>query len=185
VTARILDHLVVAARALDEGAAYICARLGVDCVAGGRHATMGTHNRLLSLGPSAYLEVIAIDPEAPAPARPRWFELDATAMKTRLARGPALVHWVERTDDLERDAATYPGSLSIVPFERGPYRWRMALAPDGSFPARGTLPTLIQWDGPHPCAALPDSGIRLRGLRHENGALRADFAVPGGLRTIP
>ena len=31
---------------------------------GGRHPHMGTHNRLLSLGPDLYLEVIAVDPDA-------------------------------------------------------------------------------------------------------------------------
>jgi hypothetical protein len=182
---RALDHLVIAARTLGEGAAYVRERLGVECAPGGKHPAMGTHNMLLSLGPEAYLEVIAVDPEAAAPARPRWFELDTPAMKARLASGPALVHWAERTTDLEREAAAYPVRLAIESFSRGPYRWRMALTADGSFPGGGGLPTLIQWDGPHPCAALPDSGVRLERLRHENGAPAADFAAPGGLRTIP
>lgn len=182
---RSLDHLVVAARTLDEGGAFIRNRFGVECVAGGKHATMGTHNRLLSLGPQSYLEVIAIDPEAPSPSRPRWFELDTPAMQARLAQGPALVHWVERTRDLEREVAAYPPPLSIESFTRGPYRWRMALTPDGSFPGHGRLPTLIQWDGPHPCATLPDLGVRLERLGQENGSPVADFSTPGGLRRMP
>ena len=182
---RSLDHLVVAARTLDEGAAYIRKQLGVECVPGGKHAAMGTHNRLLSLGPQSYLEVIAIDPEAPAPSRPRWFELDTAAMQARLAHGPALVHWVERTDDLEGEAAAYPQPLCLESFSRGAYRWRMALTTDGSFPDNGRLPTLIQWDGPHPCAALPDRGVRLERLGRENGSPAADFSTPGGLRRMP
>ncbi|HEY3555130.1 MAG TPA: VOC family protein, partial [Casimicrobiaceae bacterium] len=70
-----LDHLVVAATSLDAGADWIEARLGVRPVPGGKHATMGTHNALVGLGPGAYLEVIAIDPQASAPARARWFDL--------------------------------------------------------------------------------------------------------------
>jgi hypothetical protein len=64
-----LDHLVVAARTLDEGAAWCADTLGVAPEAGGRHALMGTHNRVLSIAgpgwPRGYLEIIAIDPEAP------------------------------------------------------------------------------------------------------------------------
>ena len=56
-----LDHLMIAARTLDEGAAYVRERLGVEVLPGGRHETMGTHNRVLSLGGGVYLEVIAID----------------------------------------------------------------------------------------------------------------------------
>jgi hypothetical protein len=56
------DHLVVAARELAVGVAWVESRLGVPMGAGGRHDVMGTHNRLLSLGPGRFLEVIAIDP---------------------------------------------------------------------------------------------------------------------------
>lgn len=185
---RAIDHLVVAARTLDEGAAWVCERLGAECVPGGKHATMGTHNRLLSLGPERYLEVIAIDPEAPAPARPRWFELDTPAMQARLARGPALVHWMERAADLEAELRDYPAQVRIEAFARNGLRWRLALTADGSFPGGGTLPTLIQWEGEHPCDSLPDAGIRLELFRMEwrsHGPLWARFSTPAGVRTIP
>ncbi|MEO7742546.1 MAG: VOC family protein [Usitatibacter sp.] len=45
-----LDHLVIAAATLEEGVRYVEAQLGVTMGPGGKHATMGTHNRLLSLG---------------------------------------------------------------------------------------------------------------------------------------
>ena len=47
-----LDHLVVAAAGLDAGAAWLEAHLGVPLAPGGKHAAMGTHNRLLKLGAS-------------------------------------------------------------------------------------------------------------------------------------
>ena len=62
-----LDHLVVAAADLEEGTRWVEERLGVGLEAGGRHTLFGTHNRVLSLGPDCYLEVIAVDPEAPPP----------------------------------------------------------------------------------------------------------------------
>lgn len=89
---RELDHIVVAARSLEEGSAWVEAALGVKMLPGGKHALMGTHNRVLSIGNGRYLEVIAIDPEAPPPARPRWFGLDEPATRARLERGPVLLH---------------------------------------------------------------------------------------------
>ena len=180
-----IDHLVVAARTLEEGAQWVAARLGVAPGPGGKHVTMGTHNRLLSLGPGRFLEVIAIDPEGVAPDRPRWFELDSPAMRERLARSPELIHWVERTADLEAALGGRAGEFEITPFARGAYRWRMALTRDGSRPGGGSLPTLIQWEGAHPADALPDAGIRLTSLTHEGARLAAAFSTPSGPRTIP
>lgn len=179
------DHLVVAARTLEEGDAWIREKLGVPTVAGGKHALMGTHNRLLSLGPGRFLEVIAIDPAAPRPPRPRWFDLDTPAMHERLARGPALIHWVERTDDLEEGLRDYSEPLEILALSRGPYRWRMGVSRDGTRPARGARPTLIQWEGGlHPAQELPASGCTLERFEPAGGALSATFSTASGMRTI-
>jgi hypothetical protein len=176
---------VVAARTLEEGGAWVEARLGVAPVPGGKHAAMGTHNTLLALGRGQYLEVIAVDPAAPAPARPRWFGLDSNAMRTRLAAGPALIHWVVRTDDLEAALADYPEPVEVLQFERGQFRWRMGVPPDGRIPGDGLWPTLIQWEeGPHPSETLPPSGCSLLEFRTA-GALAATFATRAGRRTLP
>ncbi|MGE5094031.1 MAG: VOC family protein [Betaproteobacteria bacterium] len=162
----LLDHLVVAAATLDEGAAWLESRLGVPLARGGRHETMGTHNRLLSLGPGRYLELIAIDPEAEPPRRPRWFELDTPAMRERLARSPALIHWVARTDDIGHaiEATTF-GHCDILPLSRGPFRWRIGVPPSGSLAQDGIAPTMIEWEGGgHPSEQLPDAGCRLEAL---------------------
>src|SRR5215213_5147612 len=99
-----LDHLVVACRSLDAGRAWCEATFGVAPQPGGRHALMGTHNLLLSLAseryPKAYLELIAIDPDAPTPTptptQPRWFDLDDASLQAAIGT-PRLVHWVART----------------------------------------------------------------------------------------
>src|SRR5215212_6108427 len=94
-----LDHLVVACRSLDEGRGWCETTFGVAPQAGGRHSLMGTHNLLLSVSserhPGAYLELIAIDPDAPPPAQPRWFDLDDASLQAAIAT-PRLVHWVAR-----------------------------------------------------------------------------------------
>ncbi|MEM6489612.1 MAG: VOC family protein, partial [Pseudomonadota bacterium] len=91
------DHLVIGAADLARGVAAIQTRLGVAPGGYGAHAAMGTHNALwrLDAAPAAdgapvpaYLEVIAIDPAAPAPGRPRWFGLDDPAVAASLAGGP-------------------------------------------------------------------------------------------------
>ena len=177
------DHLVVAARSLEEGSLWIVSRLGVPMVPGGKHATMGTHNRLVSLGHRRFLEVIAIDPEAPAPARARWFALDSPMMRARLERGPALVHWVMRTDDLEGALCDYRESVEVLDLERGEYRWRIGVPRDGRLPCGGDCPTLIQWlGGLHPGDRLPDSGCMLVDLGRESG--EALFSTPSGRRTL-
>ncbi|SPH18518.1 hypothetical protein DEA8626_02057 [Defluviimonas aquaemixtae] len=187
------DHLAVSARILDEGAADVEAALGVALETGGRHPLMGTHNRLLSLGPSEYLEVIAIDPDAPAPDRPRWFALDA------FSGPPRLTNWVLRVDDLHAALAGAPeGAGWPIDLARGAYRWRMAVPEDGRLPFDNRFPALIEWRShAHPAAALPDRGCRLLKLEvshSEAGALgralplndpRIDFVVgPPGLRAV-
>ena len=66
-----VDHLVVFAADLAGGVDWCQRTLGISPTAGGEHPLMGTHNRLLALGGGAYLEIIAIDPDAAAPEPPR------------------------------------------------------------------------------------------------------------------
>lgn len=145
-----------AAASLEEGRRILEARLGVRLEPGGQHEAFGTHNLLLSLGP-AYLELIAVDPSAPDPERPRWFELGTPAMEERLARGPTLIHWV----------ASAPIGLGqeAPEFTRGENRWRLTVTPDGRLPLGGVAPSLIEWHTPSPALRLPDAGVRLSALR--------------------
>jgi hypothetical protein len=166
-----LDHLVVAAARLDEGVDWVERQLGVRPQPGGQHEAMGTHNALLRLGARAYLEVIAIDPAAATPGRPRWFSLDEPALQTRLARGPALVTWVVRCESLAAACARVPDLGDILPMRRGDFRWSIAVPDSGVLPWSGVLPAAIQWEAGaggeplHPCDRLPDSGCELLELR--------------------
>lgn len=167
-----LDHIAVSGETLDEAAAAVEAALGVAMQPGGRHAVFATHNRLLGLADGLYLEAIATDPDAPPPARPRWFGLDRFA-------GPArLTTWICRVGDM----AEAPGMAGDpVEVARGDLRWTMAVPGDGQLPFDGLFPALIRWHGDlHPAARLAPSGIALRRLvvaHPEAAALRA--ALPG------
>lgn len=185
---RQLDHLVVGARSLEEGAAWCESTLGVVPGPGGQHAFMGTHNRLLRLEgqgfPAAYLEIIAIDPQAPPPGRARWFGLDRPDVQAALARGPQLLHWVLRTDHLQADqhclatAGHDPGRVQAAerPTPAGLLRWQITVPDDGLPRCSGALPTLIAWDGTHPTERMAESdldllNLQLRGLPDAAAAL--------------
>ncbi|MDM0042416.1 VOC family protein [Variovorax sp. J22G21] len=177
-----IDHLVIAARTLDEGVQWCEATLGVTPGPGGAHPLMGTHNRLLNIAapafPRAYLEIIAIDP-AKQPTRAaglhRWFDLDDAALQAGLAQhGPQLVHFVARVPDakaslhalanpqahidrghlLEASRATAAGLLE----------WQISVRDDGQRLFYGALPTLIQWGPVHPVDTMPASGLELVAL---------------------
>jgi hypothetical protein len=172
-----LDHLVVACTELDQGAAWCERTLGVASQAGGKHAAMGTHNRLLKLGARVYLELIAIDPDAPAPARPRWFDLDRPDIRRRVSESPFLLTWVARCDDIHTAAARVPALGEVTPFTRNEYAWRFTLRDDGALQFGGDLPSVIQWDSDaHPADALEDRGCELLSLELSHPA--APSVVP-------
>ena len=155
-----LDHLAVTCRTIEEGVSYVEAVLGVEMSPGGQHPVMGTHNALVSLGPDAYLEVIAIDPDQAAPLHRRWFDLD------RYAGPPRMTHWICATDDLEDALADAPeGSGNPIELSRGDLSWRMAVPATGILPFDAAMPALIEWDTDlHPNTRLPDHGLRLARL---------------------
>lgn len=157
-----IDHLVITAPSLAEGTTYVQQALGVSLEAGGEHSRMGTHNALLRLGEGLFLEVIAVNPKAPPPARPRWFQLDRITPDTR----PRLATWVARTSDIAAAVAASPIALGpIVPMTRGQLHWLITIPDDGSLPLQGAAPTLIEWQAqPHPASSLPDLGCSLLGL---------------------
>ena len=192
-----LDHLVIAAATLAAGVAWCERTLGVTPGPGGQHPLMGTHNRLLSLVsadfPKAYLEIIAIDSEAdPAmnTRTSRWFDLDLVDLQQSLAvHGPRLIHAVANTPS----AAASVQALAALGLDRGPLieasrktptgllAWQITVREDGQRLFNGTLPTLIEWTGPHPTQSMPASGVTLQSLRasHPQAALlaQAHYAI--------
>ena len=154
-----LDHLVIAAADLESGQAWLEDRTGLKMQPGGEHAYFGTHNALLGLRGS-YLEVIAVDPAAPAPTYPRWFGLDEGEMQERLAAGPALIHWVVTVQNmgaaLRLSTENHGEALAL---SRGNNRWQLSVPRGGSLPMGGVLPSLIEWESVSPASNLRSAAV--------------------------
>lgn len=179
-----IDHLVVMAASLEEGAAWCKRTLGVAPAMGGEHPLMGTHNRLLNISspahPRSYLEIIAINKGAASalpPGAKRWFDMDDLRLQDQVRRhGPQLIHWVASVPDLPvRHAALAARGVdrgSVItasrPTSLGLLQWQITVRDDGQRLMGGCLPTLIQWGERHPCYSLPASGVELQSLRLEH-----------------
>ncbi|MFA7666579.1 MAG: VOC family protein [Burkholderiaceae bacterium] len=158
-----IDHIAVVADSLEAGSEFVFQCLGVRPRQGGKHPRMGTHNRLLRLGDGLFLEVIAIDPAAPAPARPRWFGFDTLPV----GAAPRLAFWVARVDDdIHQALADAPEALGVAePMTRGELQWLISIPENGSLPLDGVAPALIHWHAAsHPALAMEDQGCRLVAL---------------------
>ncbi|MBO0764991.1 MAG: VOC family protein [Hyphomicrobiaceae bacterium] len=180
-----IDHIAVVAPDLGTGVAWVRETLGVEMPAGGRHREMGTHNRLVGLGPEVYLEVIAVDPEAPRPPHRRWFGLDdRDAVRQHWREGRRLRGYVARCTGI---AATIGGEGETfgepMRVSRGERQWLFAVRPDGELPLGGALPCLIDWREQGTLApSMPDLGLRLQSLRVETpnpGAVHAALDAIG------
>ncbi|MDM0117107.1 VOC family protein [Variovorax sp. J22R133] len=195
-----VDHLVIAARTLDEGVRWCEATLGVVPGPGGSHTLMGTHNRLLPISgagfANCYLEIIAIERDKkPTRAKGlrRWFDLDDNALLAGLNRhGPRLIHFVARVPDALTavralaNAHTHIDRGAVIEASRdtaaGRLEWRITVRDDGQRLFYGALPTLIQWGAVHPTDTMEACGIELvslAGFHPRADTLRTAFDVIG------
>ncbi|KRC35986.1 VOC family protein [Acidovorax sp. Root219] len=160
-----LDHLSIIAPSLKQGVAHVRDCLGIDMPFGRQHPDMGTHNHLLRLGDDVYLEVIAIDPAAPAPAQARWFGLDdRDAVRAAWDSGRRLRGWVARTQQMDAVLAQHGHLLGrktqLSAGAAPPYFF--AIPAGGALPLAGVAPSVIdRGQRPPPIASMPDLGARL------------------------
>lgn len=170
-----LDHITVIAPTLAEGVAHVRACLDIDVPFGRRHPYTGTHNHLLRLsgadpGEAVYLEIVAVDPEAPPPAiahpgRPRWFGLDdRRAVSKAWDDGFRLRGWVTRTTDIDAVLPKHEDVLGQkVRLATPDAHFFFSIPADGALPGEGVAPSVIDRVGrPPPVAAMADFGARLQ-----------------------
>ena len=173
----VIDHLVVTCSEIEKGISDIHSLLGVTPVPGGRHPSWGSHNALLGLGPSSYLEVISADPASELP------HADRPPVFTRPGRS-RLNGWVAKHHDIPGavHASEVSGRSLGIPVEGArllpdgrQLRWTLTDPHARHF--EGLAPILIDWGrSPHPAGQVP-SGCRLVDfrLRHPEPDELADY----------
>jgi Glyoxalase-like domain len=160
-----LDHLTMVAPTLAEGVAHVRTCLDLDVPFGQRHGYMGTYNHLLQLGDTVYLEIVALDPIADGPGRPRWFGLDdQKKVRADWEEGRRLRGWVARADDIDRVLSgrgdLLGAKVALPPAEPSFF---FTIPDDGSLPLDGAVPSIIDRRGkPRSMASMADLGARLR-----------------------
>lgn len=166
-----LDHLTVIAPTLAEGVAHVRACLDLDVPSGQRHLYMGSHNHLLQLGDTTYLEIVALDPQGDEPPCPRWLGLDdQQQVRADWDAGRRLRGWVARTDAIDAVIAGREhvfGRKVALPWAEPLFDF--AIPEDGSLPLGGAAPSIIDRRGkPRSMTTMADLGARLRsfGLDH-------------------
>jgi hypothetical protein len=161
-----LDHLVYATPDLEATCRDLEIRLGVRASAGGQHPGRGTHNALISIGPRAYLEIIAPDPLQPE-IRPVWFGIDQLTK-------PKLITWAVRVDELEALVKEISPNVRV-----GTVRSGRRKTPEGTTlswqltepqleEGVGLVPFLIEWSSRQHPAQSAITGPRLVQIRIEH-----------------
>ena len=208
-----LDHLSVIAPSLEEGVSHVRKSLGVDIPFGRKHTNMSTHNHLIKLGDTVYLEIIAIDEDVPPQPYPRWFGLDNHAVvRSNWDQGRRLRGWVASTDHFEQHMAKHALIYGEKrEFKSGSSSYFFAVPRDGALPMDGMAPSLIDRRGKKP--SMPsdaDVGCKLVSFSIKHPEIRAvkklyqtlevagspevkhgeslhyiaDIATPSGIRTL-
>ncbi len=154
-----IDHIVYAAPDLETGIDEIERLLGVRPIRGGKHPRYGTHNALVSLGDSIYLEVIAPDPSLDTPENGR-------LLQEHFEKEPHIATWVLQSEQIEKDASNARnhgimlGKVSMGKREKPDgtlLSWQ--LTDPYALPRDGAIPFLINWGNtPHPAQSAPKAG---------------------------
>jgi glyoxalase-like protein len=145
----VLDHALLPVADLGGGARRLRERHGLQALAGGRHANVGTANMIVPLG-RQYLELIAVaDPREASASRL------GRAVRRALAEDRTLMAWALRTTDLDAlRAKLLAAGWDLPPISEGSrrrpdgqvLRWRTQDISSGD--EASALPFVIEWDVP-------------------------------------
>ena len=180
-----IDHFVFGANTLSEGSNAIKNILDEDLSEINTHETMGTHNRVISLG-SSYLEIIALDPENQNANSNTWFNLSDKVYREKFLKIPKLISFVISSDDLS----------SSIFFEkeffvsRNKYKWffkkpNFEYLNKINFTNTNLFPSLINWQSVSPLNAMKKSSYIFESLEiilNENHKLLKDFLLSLNLK---
>ena len=152
-----IDHIVYAVPDLASGISNIETLLGVKAFSGGRHQDHGTHNALIRIGLSSYLEIIAPDPSNKNHTSDRWMGVDLINKIPRITRWAikskvdsphlAILHHYNPELSMAADGARIKPDGKLL-------SWKLSLPL--SQPMVECCPFIIEWPyGIHPVNSLP------------------------------
>ena len=162
-----LDHIVLAANTLEEGTSYLENKLHIKLSNIGYHKDMGTHNRVVKISKSVYLEVISIDPNCGHLNSKRWFNLDSLKLQSQLRKSPQVIGYVIENVDIKILKYYEP----FFKASRGEYKWKFAMPgtkasilADQSY-LNGIIPSLINWESEKPINKMQDNHLNLEKIQ--------------------
>jgi hypothetical protein len=147
-----IDHVIYATQDLDAAAARLEAEHGLVAAGGGRHAGIGTENRIVPLG-GGYLELIAVVDHAEAERS----ALGVALANRILVRREGLMAWVVGVEDVVAEAERTGADVSTI--ERDGLRAQLAGVATAM--AEPALPFFIRRD---PGIADPGEGSDAGGI---------------------
>ena len=180
-----IDHFVFGAKTLNEGSKVIKNILNEDLSEINVHETMGTHNRVISLG-SSYLEIIALDPQNKNANNNTWFNLSDKIYREKFLKTPKLISFVISSDELN----------SSIFFEkeffvsRNKYKWffkkpNFEYLSKNNFTNKNLFPSLINWQSVSPLNDMKKSSYIFESLEiilNKNHKLLKDFLLSLNLK---
>jgi len=177
-----LDHIVIAHPNLDQAREEFADLTGCAPAYGGPHVGGGTHNALVSLGDSVYVELISPDPDQLG--SDQGDKKGGLADRLSALRGSQLLAWAARSSSLDevgaainqRDAgikASAPFAMARKQPDGTTLNWQLMNLSQHEL--AGFAPFYIDWlRCPHPTTTNPVAGqFESFVIRHPDNALQA------------
>ncbi len=180
-----IDHFVFGAKTLCEGSKVIKNILNEDLGEINTHETMGTHNRVISLG-SCYLEVISLDPKNQSANNNTWFNLSDKTYVEKFLRIPKLISFVISSKEL--NSSVFFQKEFLV--SRKKYKWffrkpNFDYLKANKFSNTNLFPSLINWETVSPLYEMKKSSYNFESLEiilNTNHKLLYDFLLSLNLK---
>ena len=180
-----IDHFVFGANTLSEGSNIIKKILDEDLSEINTHESMGTHNRVISLG-SSYLEIIALDPKNQNINSNTWFNLSDKIYREKFLKTPKLISFVISSDEL--NSSIFFKKEFFV--SRNKYKWffkkpNFEYLSKNNFNNTNLYPSLINWQSVSPLNDMKKSSYIFESLEiilNKNHKLLQDFLLSLNLK---
>ncbi len=180
-----IDHFVFGSNTLSEGSKTIEKILNEDLSEINVHETMGTHNRVISLG-SCYLEVISLDPKNQNKNSNTWFNLSDKTYRENFLKIPKLISFVISCQEL--NSSIFFEKEFLV--SRNKYKWffkkpNFEYLNKNNFTNKNLFPSFINWQSVSPLNEMKKSSYSFESLEiklNKNHELLYDFLLSLNLK---